>query len=124
MVKLATAREIRTYGPRPGRNRWEYINAGLYVLAAVLLVGGFSAQLSHNQLHDKSGLALVLIALLLVAAVNAHDLAAHLAGFDCRFELFELDPQLALVEFAVPVVYVVGTVLTFVAALFFEIQVG
>ncbi|XP_072983459.1 uncharacterized protein [Typha latifolia] len=122
MVKLATAREARSYGPYPARNRWEYINSGLYLLASILLIGGFAAQLSPIHLHEKSGLALVLIGLLLLLVVNVHDLFAHLAAVDYCLALVEFDAQLALVEFAVPVVQSVGTVLTFVAILFFEIQ--
>nr|CAD1834146.1 unnamed protein product [Ananas comosus var. bracteatus] len=45
MVKLVTARESRAYGPRGARNRWEYINAGVYVFASLLLLAGFAAQL-------------------------------------------------------------------------------
>ncbi|XP_008783833.1 uncharacterized protein LOC103702954 [Phoenix dactylifera] len=122
MVKLATARESRTYGPRPARNRWEYINAGLYIFAAILLVGGFMAQLSPTRLSAKSGLAVVLIGLVLVTLVNAHDLVAHMAGIDYCFALMEFDIQLALVEFAVPLVNIVGSILTFIGVLFFLIQ--
>ncbi|KAK6135344.1 hypothetical protein DH2020_030932 [Rehmannia glutinosa] len=99
MVKLASARETRMYGPRLARNRSEYMNAGLYVFATILLMGGFAAQLSSEP---KSGLALLLIGFVIITIVNLHDLIAHLAGIDYRFPLMELDVQLALVEFAVP----------------------
>ena len=43
MVKLASARESRMYGPRLARNRLEYINAGIYLFATLVLLGGFVA---------------------------------------------------------------------------------
>ncbi|KAF7150639.1 hypothetical protein RHSIM_Rhsim02G0197500 [Rhododendron simsii] len=52
MVKLASARQSRMYGPRQGRSRAEYMNAGLYVFATIMLVSGFAAQLSKEP---KSG---------------------------------------------------------------------
>ncbi|KAJ6868179.1 hypothetical protein NC651_033279 [Populus alba x Populus x berolinensis] len=110
MVKLASARESRIYGPRLARNRGEYVNAGLCVFAAIVLVGGFVAELSKEP---KSGLVLLLIALLLIMVVNLHDLVAHLAGIDYRFPLMGFDTQLALVEFAVPVVQASGALLSF-----------
>ncbi|MCD9640455.1 hypothetical protein HAX54_025760 [Datura stramonium] len=119
MVKLASAREIRMYGPRLTRNRFEYINAGLYMFATMLLMGGFAALFSREQL---SGLALLLIALAVIIVVNVHDLVAHLAGIDYRFLLLGFDPQLALVEFAVPVVQSVGTLLYFLGILFLFTQ--
>ncbi|KAJ6672806.1 hypothetical protein OIU85_014083 [Salix viminalis] len=79
MVKLASARESRMYGPRLSKNRAEYMNAGLYLLATIVLAGGFVAELSKET---KPGLSLLLIALLLIAVVNLHDLVAHLAGID------------------------------------------
>ncbi|CAK7324114.1 unnamed protein product [Dovyalis caffra] len=119
MVKLASARESRMYGPRLARNRAEYMNAGLYVFATIVLIGGFVAQLSNEP---KSGLALLLIALLLIVVVNLHDLVAHLAGIDYRLPLMGFDTQLALVEFAVPVVQALGTSLSFLGILFLFIQ--
>ncbi|KAB2596786.1 polypyrimidine tract-binding protein-like protein 2 [Pyrus ussuriensis x Pyrus communis] len=119
MVKLASAREFRMYGPRLSRNRAEYMNAGLYVFATAVLLGGFVAQLSNEP---KSGLVLMLIALALILVVNLHDLVAHLAMFDYRMPLMEFDLQLALVEFAVPVVQALGTVLSFLGILFLLIQ--
>lgn len=108
------------YGPRMGRNRAEYINAGLYVFATVVLLGGFVAQLSKEP---KSGLVLMLIALVIILVVNLHDLVAHLAMFDYSMPLMELDLQLALVEFAVPVIQALGSVLSFLGILFLLIQV-
>ncbi|XP_010913877.1 uncharacterized protein [Elaeis guineensis] len=122
MVKLATARESRMYGPHPVRNRWEYINAGLYVFAAILLVFGFVAQLPRSGEVDEFGLVVILIGLVLVVAVNVHDLVAHLAGIDYRFELMGFDVQLGLVEFAVPLVQTIGSILVFIAILFLLIQ--
>ncbi|PSS28800.1 Dynactin, like [Actinidia chinensis var. chinensis] len=119
MVKLASSREIRMYGPRLGRNRAEYINAGLYVFATVVLLGGFVAQLSKEP---KSGLVLLLMGLGLIVVVNVHDLVAHLAGIDFRFQLMGFDTQLALVEFAVPLVQTAGSVLFFLGILFLFIQ--
>lgn len=120
MVKLASARESRMYGPRLARNRSEYVNAGLYLFATIVLLGGFAAQFSTEP---KSGLVLLLIALALIIMVNVHDLLAHLAGFDYRLQLMSFDPQLAFVEFAVPVVQALGSVLFFLGILFLFIQV-
>ncbi|KAK3032935.1 hypothetical protein RJ639_036106 [Escallonia herrerae] len=119
MVKLASARESRMYGPRLARNRSEYMNAGLYVFATILLLSGFAAQLS---MEPKSGLVLLLIGFALIIVVNVHDLVAHLAGIDYRFLLMGLDVQLGLVEFAVPVVQITGTLLSFLGVLFLFIQ--
>ncbi|KAG6745629.1 hypothetical protein POTOM_050127 [Populus tomentosa] len=54
--------------------------------------------------------------------VNLHDLVAHLAGIDYRFPLMRFDTQLALVEFAVPVVQASGALLSFLGILFLFIQ--
>ncbi|MQM11286.1 hypothetical protein Taro_044191 [Colocasia esculenta] len=122
MVKLATARESRMYGPgRLSRNRWEYINAGLHVFAAVLLCGGFAAQLSYRG-DAKSGLVVLLVSLAILAAVNAHDLVAHMAGIDFRVYLLGLDAQMALVELAVPLVQALGAALEFAGVLLLFIQ--
>ena len=66
MVKLASAREARMYGPRLSRNRVEYMNAGLYVFATAVLLGGFVAELSKEP---KSGLVLLLIGFVLCGSV-------------------------------------------------------
>ncbi|EEF39025.1 uncharacterized protein LOC8263485 [Ricinus communis] len=119
MVKLASARESRMYGPRLGRNRAEYINAGLYVFATIVLLGGFAALFS---MEPKSGLVLMFIALGLIMAVNLHDLFAHLAGIDYRLPLMGFDVQLALVEFAVPIVQALGALLLFLGIFFLFLQ--
>lgn len=108
------------YGPRLSKNQAEYTNAGLYVFATIVLLGGFTAELSREP---KSGLVLLLIALALIMVVNIHDLLAHLAGYDYWFPLMEFDIQLAVVEFAVPVVQILGSVLMFLGILFIFIQV-
>lgn len=109
------------YGPVRTRNRSEYMNAGLYVFATVMLLGGFVAQFSMER---RSGLVVILIGLGFIILVNVHDLVAHLAGIDYRlFSLMEHDLQLGLVEFAVPVVQSIGTLLSFLAILFIFIQV-
>ncbi|CAL5059044.1 unnamed protein product [Urochloa decumbens] len=127
MVKLATARECRAYslggggsGGMASRNRWEYINAGVYVFSAVLLVAGFLGQL---VLPSQAALVAAVAGLAGVLAVNAHDLLAHVAGVDYRLGMAAgLDAQLALVEVAVPAVQIAGTALMLVAIVFFEIQ--
>ncbi|XP_021729033.1 uncharacterized protein LOC110696070 [Chenopodium quinoa] len=115
MVKLASARESRLYGPRLARNRSEYMNAGLYLFGTIVLLMGFIALFSKEP---KSGLLLLLIGYFLITAVNVHDLVAHLAGIDYRLPLMEFDIQLALVEFAVPVVQILGSLLSFLGILF------
>lgn len=120
MVKLASARDFRTYGPGLSRNRYEYINAGLYLFATVILCSGFAAQFSHEP---RSGLVLLLIALALIVVVNLHDILAHFAGIDFRLALMSFDLQLFFVEFAVPVVQIIGTLLLFLGLLFILIQV-
>ncbi|KAM7499752.1 hypothetical protein LguiA_024166 [Lonicera macranthoides] len=119
MVKLASARESRMYGPRLARNRSEYMNAGLYVFATILLLTGFSLHLSNQS---KSGLLVLLVALSFIIVVNTHDLVAHLAAIDYRFPLMGLDFQLMLVEFAVPLLQALGTLLSFLGFLFLFIQ--
>ena len=78
------------------------------------------AQLSKEP---KSGLVLLLIGLALIVMVNVHDLVAHLAGVDYRLQMMGFDPQLALVEVAVPVVQILGSLLFFLGILFLFIQV-
>ena len=79
MVKLASARDFRVYGPGFTRNRHEYINAGLYLFAAIVLTCGFAAQFSYEA---RSGLVILLLALGLIILVNFHDLIAHLVAID------------------------------------------
>ncbi|RWW37134.1 hypothetical protein BHE74_00057795 [Ensete ventricosum] len=121
MVKLASARESRLYGPHSVENRWEYINAGLHVFAAALLTAGFSAELPSRS-NAEVGLAVILVALALLAVVNAHDLVAHMAGIDYQFGLFGYDVQLGLVELAVPLLQMLGSIVTFTGILFLFIQ--
>lgn len=59
----------------------------------------------------------------MIMVVNIHDFLAHLAGIDYWFPLLGLDVQLALVEFTVPVVQTLGSLLFFLAILFLFIQV-
>lgn len=120
MVKLASARESRTYGPRLSQSRAEYMNAGLYLFSTIVLICGFAAEFSREP---RSGLVLMLIALGLIILVNIHDLLAHLAGIGFRFTLMGFDPQLALVEFSVPLVQILGSLLLFLGILFLFIQV-
>ena len=89
-------------------------------LSLSLLQCGFVAQLSKEP---KSGLVLLLMGLGLIVVVNVHDLVAHLAGIYFRFQLMGFDPQLALVEFAVPLVQAAGSLLIFLGILFLFIQV-
>lgn len=112
MVKLATAREARLYGPALAVRRWEYINAGLYVFAALLLSAGLAAMWAGGA--ARAGLAAACVALAVAAGVNAHDLWAHLAGVDWRVGLARYDVQLGLVELLVPAVHAVGCVLAVV----------
>ena len=120
MVKLASARDFRAYGPGLTRNRYEYINAGLYLFATVVLASAFASQFSSEA---RSGLVLFLIAFGLILLVNLHDLVAHLVGIDFRLPLMAFDLQLAFVEFAVPVLQMLGTLLGFLGVLFLFIQV-
>ncbi|KAG2399716.1 uncharacterized protein HKW66_Vig0104310 [Vigna angularis] len=111
MVKLASARDFRTYGPGLAKNRFEYINAGLYLIATILLLSGITAQLSSEA---RSGLVLIFVAFGFIFLLNLHDLLAHLAGIDFQLHLMTFDLQLAFVEFAVPVVQMLGALLFFV----------
>lgn len=120
MVKLASARDFRTYGPGLTRNRYEYINAGLYLFATVILCSGFVAQLSPEA---RSGLVLLLTALTIILAANLHDILAHFAGIDFRLALMSFDLQLFFVEFAAPFVQIIGTFLLFLGVLLIFIEV-
>lgn len=116
MVKLASARESRLYGPRNNRNRWECINSGLYVLAVFLLFAGFTAQLPGPGV-SKGGLIVVLIGLILLAAINLHDLVVHMAGIGYRIGMVRYDLQLGLVELLVPFLQFIGSVVIFVGVI-------
>src|SRR3954468_9663876 len=104
MVKLATARDCRAYslgsagGEAPRNRRWEYVNAGVYVFAAVLLAIGFLVQLWPWAVSRRAGLTVAVVGLLGVLGANAHDLLAHVAGVDYNLGLAALDTQLVLVE--------------------------
>ncbi|XP_027903072.1 uncharacterized protein LOC114163146 isoform X2 [Vigna unguiculata] len=119
MVKLASARDFRTYGSGLAKNRLEYINAGLYLIASILLLSGITAQFSAEA---RSGLVLIIAAFGFIFLINLHDLFAHLAGIDFQLHLFSFDLQLAFVEFAVPVVQMLGTLLSLVGVLFLFLQ--
>ncbi|KAJ6418761.1 hypothetical protein OIU84_002023 [Salix udensis] len=80
------------------------------------------ASARESRVKPSQGLSLLLIALLLIAVVNLHDLVAHLAGIDYRFPLMGYDTQFALVEFAVPVIQALGALLSFLGILFILIQ--
>ncbi|KAG8069158.1 hypothetical protein GUJ93_ZPchr0005g15109 [Zizania palustris] len=116
MVKLASAREARQYGPALAVRRWEYINAGMYVFAALLLAAALAAQSVGGG--ARAGLAVAAVGLAIVTAVNAHDLAAHLVGVDCRVGLVRYDLQLGLVELLVPLLHALGCVLAVVGMAF------
>ncbi|CAL4909792.1 unnamed protein product [Urochloa decumbens] len=109
MVKLATAREARLYGPALSVRRWEYANAGAYAAAALLLAAALAALCAGGA--ARAALAVAAVALAAVAVVNAHDLAAHLAGVDWRVGLARYDAQLGLVEFLVPALHTAGCAL-------------
>jgi hypothetical protein len=114
MVKLATAKEARRYGPALAVRRWEYINAGLYVFAALLLACGLAA-VSAGGAARRVGLAVAGMAQAIAAGVNAHDLWAHLVGVGWRVGLALYDVQLGLVELFVPALHAAGCVLAAVA---------
>lgn len=129
MVKLATAREARLYGPALAVRRWEYINAGAYMFGTLLLAAGLAALCASEGgvVARDAGLAVAGVALAVVAAVNAHDLGAHLAGVDCRVGLARFDPQLGIVEFLAPALHAAGCVLAIVGLalqLFFQVSVN
>nr|CAD1824051.1 unnamed protein product [Ananas comosus var. bracteatus] len=130
MVKLATARDSRIYGGGRSRGGWEYVNAGLYAIAAVLLLAGLASQLpaaaAARGAVNVAGMVVVLAALVLVAVVNAHDLFAHMAAVDCRLALIRYDLQLGLVEaeLAVPALQLLGTILFIIGALLLISQQG
>ncbi|KQK04631.1 uncharacterized protein LOC100820898 [Brachypodium distachyon] len=120
MVKLATAREARRYGPPLAVRRWEYINAAAYAFATLLLFAALSAAAasSSSLTGFRAGMAAAGVALAVVAAVNLHDLGAHVAGLGGVrrvFALARLDPQLALVELLAPALHSAGCALAIAA---------
>ncbi|KAE8816120.1 hypothetical protein D1007_06445 [Hordeum vulgare] len=133
MVKLATVREARLYGPALAVRRAEYINAGAYMFGTLLLAAGLAALCaseggvgprdaglaalcaSEGGVGPRdAGLAVAGVALAVVAAVNAHDLGAHLTGVDCRVGLARFDPQPGLVELLAPALHAADCVLAIV----------
>lgn len=84
-------------------------------------MGGFAAQLSG--LDANQALPSSASAWLFVTVVNVHDLLAHMAGIDYRFELMGSDTQLALVEYAAPSIQALGSILTLLGILIFLVQV-
>ncbi|KAJ7520685.1 hypothetical protein O6H91_19G017300 [Diphasiastrum complanatum] len=115
MVKLASVRTCRQYGPQGSRDQWENINAFVYLLATVLLLLGCAMQLPGY--NNKMGLVVILISLILVVAVNLHDLYAQLAGISYRLDFLSLDPQLAFIEVAAPLVQTIGGIIFFFGVL-------
>eukprot|EP01018_Ginkgo_biloba_P021640 Gb_02049 [translate_table: standard] len=120
MVKLASVREFRLYGPSLSKHIFECVGASIYVLAAILLLVGFVFQLPWFD--SRPGLIILMVALLLIIAVNLHDLFAHLAGIDFRLPIIKLDWQLGLVELATPFVQTIGAILSFVGLLLLFLQ--
>lgn len=66
---------------------------------------------------------MVLIGLVIVAAINLHDLFAHMAGIGYRIGMVRYDIQLGLVELLVPFLQFVGSVVTFVGVILLLSQV-
>ncbi|KAH9571971.1 hypothetical protein CY35_02G121800 [Sphagnum magellanicum] len=121
MVKLVSVRKTRLYGSGSWRDWWEYVNAFVYFVATIVLLGGCIMLLPGRS--TKLGLILALVALALLVIVNLHDLIAQLAGFDFRLSLLWLDPQLALIEILAPLVQVMGSILFFMGT-FSLLEVG
>ncbi|KAJ7569394.1 hypothetical protein O6H91_01G076100 [Diphasiastrum complanatum] len=114
MVKLASVRKNRLYG-RAGSRTWsEAVNAFVYVVATLLLLASSILQLPGAD--NAIGLVLVLVSMLLIVAVNVHDLFAHLAGTGFRFRSISFDRQMLLVEIAAPLVHSIGATLYFVGS--------
>ncbi|KAE8808709.1 hypothetical protein D1007_14790 [Hordeum vulgare] len=85
MVKVATAREVRLYGPALAVRRWEYINAGAYMFGTLLLAAGLAALCaSEGGVGPRdTGLAVAGVALAVVAVLGLIELLApalHAAG--------------------------------------------
>lgn len=122
MVKLASVRATRAYGPAESKDIWEDVNAFVYLIAALLLVAGSVLLLPGYS--AAGGLWLFLVGLGLIFFVNLHDLYAQVVGIDFNSELVTLDYQLAAIEFAVPVVQAIGAIVYFVGALLLLLIVG
>lgn len=121
MVKLASVRESRMYGPPGVRDVAEDVNAFAYLFATLLLLAG--SILIYPGKNHNVGFILLLIALVVIVLVNLHDLYAQLAGFDFRLPLVTLDPQLALIEVAAPLVQAIGGIVFFIGVfLLYRVQ--
>lgn len=114
MVKLASVRTTRLYGPAASKDVWEDVNAFGYMVAALLTTAGCVLLLPGY--NSTAGLWLILVGLVCIFAANVHDLYAQLAGFDFRLPLVTLDPQLALIEIAAPLVQCIGAIVYFIGA--------
>jgi len=115
MVKLASVRDSRSYGPGEFKDVWEDINAFGYLVAALLLTAG--SVLLLPGYNPNAGLWLILVGLVIIALVNLHDLYAQVAGIDFQPSLATSDVQFTLVEIAAPVVQIIGAIVYFVGAL-------
>jgi hypothetical protein len=115
MVKLASVRDTRLYGPAGSKDVWEDVNAFGYLVAALLLTAG--TVLLFPGYNAKGGLWLILVAVVIIALVNLHDLYAQVAGVDFRPSLATLDSQLVAIEIAAPIVQTIGAIIYFVGAL-------
>lgn len=117
MAKLASVRVTRAYGPEQMKYQFELANAVAYLVATALGVVGVVFFLPGWR--APVGLWCLLVALLLIVCVNVHDLYAQLAGFDFRLPLVTLDPQLALIEIAAPLVQAIGGLLFLIGFILF-----
>jgi len=123
MTKLASVRATRLYGPASMKYKCELANAVGYLLATALVLIGMVFFLPGWNV--PVGIWCLLVALVLIICVNVHDLYAQLAGFDFRIPLVTLDPQLALIEIAAPLVQAIGGLLFLVGFIFFlQITLG
>jgi hypothetical protein len=123
MAKLASVRVTRAYGPEQMKYQFELANAVAYLVATALGVVGVVFFLPGWK--APVGLWCLLVALLLIVCVNVHDLYAQLAGFDFRLPLVTLDPQLALIEIAAPLVQAIGGLLFLIGfILFLRVSLG
>ena len=118
MAKLASVRVTRAYGPGQMKYHFELANAVVYLVATALAVIGVVFFLPGW--NASVGIWCLLVALLLIFCVNVHDLYAQLAGFDFRLPLVTLDPQLALIEVAAPLVQAIGCLLFLVGFILFQ----
>ncbi|KAJ7299098.1 hypothetical protein O6H91_10G028900 [Diphasiastrum complanatum] len=118
MVKLASVRRNRQYGPPGSRDLSEVINAFLYVVATLMLLAGSIIQLPGLYVDNRIGLTLILISMVIIIAVNLHDLYAHLAAIGFRLRYLSFDRQMLLVEIAAPLVQSIGAIFFFVGTFY------